>query len=142
MTTGTRLASKVLHAVWRAPQYATSNQVHPHHVEAIAKAGFRTIVALRPEAETPGQPSIKEVFEAARKHGIKTFYVPVSNNAEAPDPKPGFIAALAKAEGPILGYCRSGQRAATIWHQSFPWNSKRDPATVVGKLIKDHDQFY
>ena len=142
MTIGERVASKVLQVVWRASQYATSNQVLPRHIPAIAKAGFRTIIATRPEGEAKDQPSIKEIFEEAKKHGIKTFYVPFSNDAEAPDPKPEFIAALAKSEAPVLAYCRSGQRAARIWHHSFPWNSKANPATVVGQLLKDHDQYY
>lgn len=148
MTKGiAKIAAQVFQIVQRSPLYSHSNQVHPRHIEQIAKAGYRTILALRPDGEGPNQPTANELAIEARKHGIAFHYVPVpSNDPDAPDPLPDFKIALAKSQAPILAYCRSGNRAATLWHQSFPWNGGVEPATVVGKLIKEyqtpHDHWY
>ena len=141
MTTGIlKIAAAALQIVQRTPLFSHSNQIHPQHIEAIAKAGYRTILALRPDGEGKGQPTANEIAIEARKHGLQFHYVPISNDPEAEDAKPDFKIALAKSEAPILAYCRTGNRAARFWHQTFPWNGGADPATVVGKLVKEYQQ--
>ena len=96
-------------------RFAVSGQVTPDQVADLKARGYTTIIALRPDAEGPDQPSAAHMDTVARSHGMVFAYVPV-----APGPIPdSAVAALGNAlddnPGKVLLYCRSGSRAARTW---------------------------
>ena len=96
-------------------RFATSGQIRPEEVEALAKQGFVAIVCARPDNEEPGQPAFEAIAQAAATHGLTAIHIPVSGA-----PTSGQIARFDEAthgvDGPVLGYCRSGARAANLYN--------------------------
>ncbi len=83
---------------------------------ADAKAfGFDTIMCNRPDNEESGQPSAAQIERAAKKAGLKFFFVPMSHNGMAPDTLDKFRKAVTADNGKVLAYCRSGNRCSMLW---------------------------
>ena len=97
------------------PDYWVSPQLSVDDV-AIARAqGFRSIVVNRPDAEEPGQPSIAAMRKAADEAGLGFAAVPVRPGHVTDQDVAQFATAIARLDGPVLAYCRTGSRAATLW---------------------------
>jgi sulfide:quinone oxidoreductase len=95
--------------------FSVTGQVLPNHIPAIAAAGFRMIICSRPDHEGPEQPAHAEIRDAAAAAGMSFAYIPLAMGA-APAQQPSRLAeALASSPGPVLGYCRSGARAASLF---------------------------
>lgn len=96
-------------------QFAVSPQITADDLTAIKDAGFRAIICNRPDGEEADQPRFAEIAAAARALGIKARHVPVQSGRVAEADIEAFAAALRVLPGPILAYCRSGTRSATLW---------------------------
>lgn len=95
-------------------QFAQSPQIGPDDVRLIAEAGYKGVVCARPDNEDPGQPSFAEIAEIAGRFGLKAFHIPVSGPLTEGQ-LIRFEQAKAETAGPILGYCRSGGRAGSLY---------------------------
>ena len=100
---------KITDAVSVSPQITASDMAE------IKKAGFRAIVCNRPDGEGADQPSFEEIEKEAKKVGLEATYVPVESGMVTDDNVAAFGAALKDLPGPVLGYCRTGTRSATLW---------------------------
>ena len=98
-----------------ASGYAVRPQVEPGEVAAIAAAGFKGIVNARPDGEAPGQPTSKEIEAEAKRHGLTYCHIPVVPGQMTSEQARALDRALAEAGGPVVGFCRSGNRAANLW---------------------------
>lgn len=96
-------------------ELSVSAQIAPADVAEIASSGFRSIITNRPDGEGADQPSYAEILMAARKAGLATAYIPVSAGKVSDSDAEAFKSALAELPKPILAYCRSGTRCATLW---------------------------
>ncbi len=96
-------------------ELSVSAQIAPADVAEIASSGFRSIISNRPDGEGADQPSYAEIQMAAQKVGLGTAYVPVSTGKVSDRDAEAFKSALAELPKPILAYCRSGTRCATLW---------------------------
>ena len=96
--------------------FSASPQPSAADVASAAEAGFRMIIDHRPDAEEAGQPSAAEMEAIAQRHGLAFAHIPVTT-AGAIDKSDiaRMRATLEKSPGPVLGYCRSGTRAAMMW---------------------------
>jgi sulfide:quinone oxidoreductase len=84
----------------------------------IAARGFASVVNNRPDGEVPGQLPNVQAAAAAYRHGLEFRYLPVRNpNVTDDDVVDAFAALMNGLPGPILFYCRSGTRCATLWAQ-------------------------
>jgi uncharacterized protein (TIGR01244 family) len=99
-------------------RFAQSPQIQPDDVRLIAEAGYKGIVCARPDGEDPGQPSFADIADVARQFGLKAFHIPVSGGLTEGQ-LIHFEQALAETDGPILGYCRSGGRAGSLYAASL-----------------------
>lgn len=89
-------------------------QITPDDV-AMAKAlGVTLIINNRPDKEEPGQPDGEAIEAAARAAGIAYLAIPVSGMGIGPSHLDAFDEAVAKNDGPILAYCRSGTRSTVL----------------------------
>ena len=94
---------------------AVSPQIRPRDMPEIRRRGYRAIVCNRPDGEADDQPTFDAVAAAARAEGLEVRYMPVTSG-EIDDAKAArFGATLAELPGPVLAYCRSGLRSATLW---------------------------
>jgi len=80
--------------------------------------GFRAILCNRPDGEGADQPSFEEIEAAARAAGIEARYQPVVSGMVRDEDAQAFGAALRELPGPVLAYCRTGTRSATLWSLS------------------------
>ncbi len=80
--------------------------------------GFRAILCNRPDGEGADQPSFEEIEAAARAVGIEARYQPVVSGMVRDEDAQAFGAALRELPGPVLAYCRTGTRSATLWSLS------------------------
>jgi len=87
--------------------------VPPDKLAALAPR-FRTIINNRPDSEEPGQPSSAEIEAEARRLGIEYVHIPVVPGQITDEQVTAFGNAIS-GKGPVLAFCRSGQRAATLW---------------------------
>jgi len=99
---------------------AVSPQITPQDMAAIKEAGFRAIICNRPDGEGADQPSFEEIEAAAKKVGLEAAYVPVTSGKVRDEDVESFGAALKDLPRPVLAYCRTGTRSATLWslHES------------------------
>ena len=106
-----------------------SPQISPADMGAIRDAGFRAIICNRPDGEGADQPSFEEIEAAAKAEGIEARYVPVQSGMVRDEDVAAFSAALKDLQRPLLAYCRTGTRSATLW--SFHESRKRPMAEIL-----------
>ena len=95
--------------VYVAPQIAVSD------IPALKAQGIRAIICNRPDGESGDQPGFEEIEQAARAEGIEARYLPVVSGKVSDESAVEFGSALDEMPGPVLAYCRSGMRSATLW---------------------------
>jgi uncharacterized protein (TIGR01244 family) len=97
-----------------ASDFSATSQILPEQMPAVAAAGFKSIVCARPDNEEGGQPAFDAVAKAAAAAGIGIVHIPVSGPlGEGQIIR--FHDAWAKLPKPMLGYCRSGARAGSLY---------------------------
>ncbi len=97
---------------------SVSPQISIDDLQAIKDAGFRAIMCNRPDGEGADQPTFDEISEAAQKLGLETRYLPIISGKVSDEDAAQFGAALTELPGPVLAYCRTGTRSATLWSLS------------------------
>jgi len=94
--------------------FSTTGQITPDQIKAIGEAGYKSIICARPDDEELGQPKFVEVARAAEAEGIEIVHIPVSGSlGEGQIIR--FHDAWEQMPKPILGYCRSGARAGSLY---------------------------
>ncbi len=97
-----------------APDFSATSQILPEQMQSVADAGFKSIVCARPDNEEGGQPTFDAVAKAAAAAGIGIVHIPVSGPlGEGQIIR--FHDAWEKLPKPMLGYCRSGARAGSLY---------------------------
>lgn len=95
--------------------FAVAPQIEEADIQAIADAGYKTVVANRPDGEGGiDQPRMGAIRAKAEALGLAFVAIPFSG-APTPDILERFGAALAEAPAPVLAYCRTGTRSVTAW---------------------------
>jgi sulfide:quinone oxidoreductase len=95
--------------------YSVTMQIDPDDVADFAEQGFTAIVCNRPDGEEYGQPASAAVREACERHGIAFHMIPMQGSAVDPETLRRFVDVIRNADGPVLGYCRTGTRSAILW---------------------------
>ncbi|HBV55744.1 MAG TPA: TIGR01244 family phosphatase [Rhodobacteraceae bacterium] len=90
-------------------------QITADDVAKAKAAGFRAIICNRPDGEGADQPAFAEIAAAAKKAGLETRYLPIVSGKVSDDDATDFGKALIELPGPVLAYCRTGTRSATLW---------------------------
>lgn len=98
-----------------SPSFATAPQLQPDDVGRLAAAGFKGIINNRPDNEGPGQPGSEALEAEAKRHGLVYRHIPVVPGQATDADARAFAAALKAADGPVVAFCRTGNRAASLW---------------------------
>ena len=110
-------------------KFTVSPQIAADDVATLKSAGFKAIICNRPDGEGGDQPSFAEIEAAAKKAGLEALYVPVVAGKVSDDDVAAFGAALKDLPRPVLAYCRTGTRSATLW--SFHESQKRPMPEIL-----------
>lgn len=97
---------------------SVSPQIRATDLAALKAQGFGAVICNRPDGETPDQPDFAEIAAAAKEAGLEARQIAVSGGLFPQDAVAEFGAALSELPGPVLAYCRSGTRSATLWSLS------------------------
>ena len=95
--------------------FAIGAQPAPEQLEALARAGFRTILCNRPDGEDPGQPPLADMQRAAQAAGLEFGYLPTAVSRLTPQQLADFALLVNSLPGPVFAYCRTGRRSAAFW---------------------------
>ncbi|MDP1731857.1 MAG: TIGR01244 family sulfur transferase [Devosia sp.] len=95
-------------------QFSVTGQILPSQIGDVSDAGFKSIVCARPDHEEGGQPTFAEMARETEKHGLQIVHIPVSGGLSEGQVI-RFQQAMAEMPRPVLGYCRSGARAGSLY---------------------------
>jgi len=99
-------------------QISVAPQIRPEDLADFAQQGFRSIICNRPDGEGSDQPVFEEIEAAARKLGLEARYLPIVAGKVSDQDAADFGALMESLPKPILAYCRTGTRSATLWSLS------------------------
>ena len=95
--------------------FSTAAQLNPADLDEIAAGGFTTVINNRPDNEGEDQPSSDSLAQRAAELDLDYVHIPVKPDAIESSHIEAFQQALGEAKGPVLAFCRTGKRAATLW---------------------------
>lgn len=99
-------------------EISVAPQITPDEVQKLADQGFRALICNRPDGEAADQPNFSEIEAAAKKAGLEIRNLPVVSGKVSDQDAADFGAAMQELPRPILAYCRTGTRSATLWSLS------------------------
>jgi sulfide:quinone oxidoreductase len=103
-----------------AEKLSVSSQLTPPDLTAAAHQGIRSIINNRPDAEASDQPTSAEIEAATTALGLGYRHIPVVPGQIHDEDIANFSVALAELEAPVLAFCRTGTRSASLWALSAP----------------------
>jgi uncharacterized protein (TIGR01244 family) len=93
-------------------------QLAPEDMEALADAGFRTIINNRPDFEGgPDQPTSAQLESAARASGLAYRHLPVPPSGHSDRDARAMVDLVDALPKPVVAFCRTGKRAAALYHK-------------------------
>ena len=95
--------------------FSVGAQITTDDLPVISARGFKSVICNRPDGEAIDQPDFEAVEHNAKACGIETRYIPVHHSGLQEADIEAFAKALQEMPRPILAYCRSGARSATIY---------------------------
>ena len=105
---------------------SVSDQIFEGDLDDIAAAGIKTIINNRPDGEAPLQPRSETLEKKAKELGRAYHQIAVTSGRMTQENVVEFAQTLNSAEKPILAFCRTGTRSATLWAVSQAGNLPTD----------------
>jgi sulfide:quinone oxidoreductase len=112
-------------------ELSVAPQIRADEVSAIAAAGFRAVICNRPDGESSDQPCCEDIEAAVKASGMAWRMQPVRSGGVTQADADAFGALMAELPKPVLAYCRSGTRCATLWCLSEA--GKRPLPDILGR---------
>ncbi|MEI6660958.1 MAG: TIGR01244 family sulfur transferase [Comamonadaceae bacterium] len=94
---------------------SVSAQIAASDLQAIADAGFKSIICNRPDGEGSDQPGFNEIELAAERLGLVAHYLPAESGKVSDAQGAAFGQLMDSLPKPVLAYCRTGMRSTTMW---------------------------
>ncbi len=108
--------------------FVAARQIAPADLGAIRDAGFRSVLCHRPDGEAADQPTFADIAEAAQALGLEARHMPIVANQIGDAEVEAFGMLVDALPKPVFAYCRSGNRAATLWSRLA---ARRDAASAA-----------
>lgn len=97
-------------------EYAVAAQLSVEDIHAASQAGFRSLLINRPDGEGgPQQPTSAEMIKVAESLGLTAVYLPIISGGATEGDIEEFTVVIEDLPKPVLAYCRSGNRSATVY---------------------------
>ena len=101
--------------------FSSSPQIDVYDLAEIQAAGFKTVICNRPDDEDGGAHADHALLEStARTLGLEFFYLQVVPGQINDSHVSQFKTAIETLPGPVLGYCKLGMRAKTLYQKARP----------------------
>ena len=96
--------------------FSTAPQLQPTQLAELAAGGFKSVINNRPDGEGgAAQPTSAAIESATTSSGLEYAYLPVVLGKITADEAEAFARLLERLPKPILAFCRTGTRAATLY---------------------------
>lgn len=95
-------------------EFAVAGQISEADVADIAAQGYKTLISNRPDDELGTVPH-KGIQRAAEKLGMQFHYIPVISGSLTDENVKDMSEVLKTAPRPVLAYCRTGARCASLF---------------------------
>ena len=100
------------------PLFAVAGQLSEQDFAQLAAMGIKSVINNRPDGEEGVLITADKAAEAAKRAGLNYRYAPVGNlDVMETVEVDTFEDALRALPGPILAYCRTGNRSSILWAQ-------------------------
>jgi len=97
----------------------TSPQLAPDDMQAVAEAGYRSVVNNRPDYEGgPDQPTSAVIEQQAKAAGLAYAHLPVQSTVQSQEEAVALGQLLSTLPKPVLLFCRSGARSARLFRSA------------------------
>lgn len=101
-------------------RYSISDQLTPEDLNALAAQGTTLVVNFRPNGEGGDtQPTSESLASHAAALGMAYAHIPVLPNQATTQHVAQLQALLIAHPGPVVGFCRTGNRANTVYQRSL-----------------------
>lgn len=100
---------KLSETVYASPQIGVAD------IGEAARLGVKLVINNRPEGEAPDQTPGSDIASAAHAAGMDYRAIPITMDSLSEGDVAAMTEAMAKANGPVLAYCRSGTRSTLLW---------------------------
>jgi uncharacterized protein (TIGR01244 family) len=117
------------------PGLSVTGRLDRSDLEALARAGVRTIINNRPDGEDPGQLPAAEARRIAELHGLTYRHIPMTAATLSRSDVDAFAAALRDAPAPLVAHCRSGTRSTLLWALSRV-REGADPLALIAEAAR------
>ena len=108
-----------IHPVKIDEAFSYCTQVMLEDIPDIVAAGYKTLINNRPDGEEgAGQPTTPALKAAAENAGLHFIALPVIPNQITAEQVVQYKRLIAHAPRPMLGFCRSGNRATTLYQRA------------------------
>lgn len=97
------------------PGLSVAGRLDRTDIDALSRAGVRTIINNRPDGEDPGQLPAAEAQRIAEAHGIAYHHIPITAATLSRADVDAFAVVLRDAPAPLVAHCRSGTRSTLLW---------------------------
>ncbi|MBY4892483.1 TIGR01244 family phosphatase [Rhodobacteraceae bacterium N5(2021)] len=114
------------------PTYSVTPQIEPSDIATLAAMGVKTLICNRPDMENPPALQAAVMQAEAEAHGIDFIYNPFQGHTMSQDHVDEQADALADAEGPVVGYCASGNRCTVVWAFGVAGHVPVDEIIAIG----------
>lgn len=95
--------------------YLVAGQLTPADLPALKAQGIDVVIDMRPDGESPDQPTSAQMHQAATAQGMAFFYIPVAHGSITDESVGLLQQVLAGHSGKVAAYCRSGKRASRTY---------------------------
>ena len=104
--------------------YSSTGQIDTEDLTKIHESGFKTIMCFRPTSEDKeNQPDQSLLKREAHKKGVKFISIPIIPGNITEENIQKFAQNCNDSDYPVLGYCRSGGRAKSIYQADEKHNN-------------------
>ena len=97
------------------PGFSICHSIYPADLAEVKARGFRSIICNRKPGEAEDHTDSNELRAAAEALGLQWCEIPVMPGNYTPEAVEAFGEAIETLPTPILGFCRSGLRAVSLW---------------------------
>jgi sulfide:quinone oxidoreductase len=97
------------------PFLSVSPQINEADLGLLVARGFKSVINNRPDGEEDGQPDDRSIAAAATRNGLAYRHIPVVSGNLTDADVTAFAQALDELQGPVLAFCRTGTRSASLW---------------------------
>jgi len=118
---------------------SASPQLTLEDIDQAHAMGIRLVINNRPEDESPDQTPGDAIEKAAKAAGMEYLAIPVGHAGFSHAQIAAMADALARADGRVLAYCRSGTRSTFLWALAEAMKGKNPDDLVLAASQAGYD---